>query len=115
MSPIELKQFHNFAKDFELDVLVEVHDEVELEVAIDVGASMIGVNQRDLKTFQVDQQRAVNMAPKIPSSVLRVAESGVKSRHDAQQLRDAGYHAILVGETLVTSTDISKTLGDLRV
>ncbi|NBO97284.1 MAG: indole-3-glycerol phosphate synthase TrpC [Actinobacteria bacterium] len=115
LSPIELKQFHNFAKDFELDVLVEVHDEVELEVAIDVGASMIGVNQRDLKTFQVDQQRAVNMAPKIPSSVLRVAESGVKSRQDAQQLRDAGYHAILVGETLVTSTDISKTLGDLRV
>ncbi|NDE69690.1 MAG: indole-3-glycerol phosphate synthase TrpC [Actinobacteria bacterium] len=115
LSPIELKQFHNFAKDFELDVLVEVHDEVELEVAIDVGASMIGVNQRDLKTFQVDQQRAVNMAPKIPSSVLRVAESGVKSRQDAQQLRNAGYHAILVGETLVTSTDISKTLGDLRV
>ncbi|NBP41460.1 MAG: indole-3-glycerol phosphate synthase TrpC [Actinobacteria bacterium] len=115
LSPIELKQFHNFAIDFELDVLVEVHDEPELEVAIDVGASMIGVNQRDLKTFSVDQQRAVNMAPKIPSSVLRVAESGVKSRHDAQQLRDAGYHAILVGETLVTSTDISKTLGDLRV
>ena len=76
---------------------------------------MIGVNQRNLKTFEVDQQRAVGLAKTIPSSVVRVAESGVRTRTDAQQLRDAGYHAVLVGESLVTSSNIAKTLNELRV
>lgn len=111
----ELKQFHSFATELNLDVLVEVHDELELEIALEIGASIVGVNQRDLKTFEVDQQRAVRMAAKIPSSVLRVAESGVKTRTDAQQLRDAGYHAVLVGESLVTADNIAKTLSELRV
>lgn len=111
----ELKQFHSFATELNLDVLVEVHDEPELEIALEIGASIVGVNQRDLKTFEVDQQRAVRMAAKIPSSVLRVAESGVKTRSDVQQLRDAGYHAVLVGESLVTADNIAKTLSELRV
>jgi indole-3-glycerol phosphate synthase len=76
---------------------------------------MIGVNQRNLKTFEVDQQRAVRIAKKIPSNVVRVAESGVRTRDDASQLRDAGYHAILVGESLVTSKNIAMTLDELRV
>lgn len=111
----ELKQFHSFAIELNLDVLVEVHDEPELEIALEIGASIVGVNQRDLKTFEVDQQRAVRMAAKIPSSVLRVAESGVKTRENAQQLRDAGYHAVLVGESLVTADNIAKTLSELRI
>lgn len=111
----ELKQFHSFATELNLDVLVEVHDEPELEIALDIGASIVGVNQRNLKTFEVDQQRAVRMAAKIPSSVLRVAESGVKTRENAQQLRDAGYHAVLVGESLVTADNIAKTLSELRI
>ena len=115
LDKVELEQFHSFAQELKLDVLVEVHDEAELELALEIGASIVGVNQRDLKTFEVDQQRAVRMAAKIPSSVLRIAESGVKTRKDAQQLRDAGYHAILVGESLVTADNIATTLSDLRV
>ena len=112
---VELTEFHNFALELGLDVLVEIHDEPELEQALEVGAKMIGVNQRNLKTFEVDQQRAVHIARKIPSNVVRVAESGVKTRQDALQLRDAGYHAVLVGETLVTSNNIATTLSELRV
>lgn len=92
-----------------------MHDEPELEIALNIGASMIGVNQRDLKTFEVDHQRAVRMAAQMPANVVRVAESGVRTRADAQSLRDAGYHAILVGESLVTSNDIATSLRELRV
>ena len=111
----ELSEFHKFASELGLDVLVEIHDEPELDLALEIGAKMIGVNQRNLKTFEVDQQRAVRIAKKIPSNVVRVAESGVRTRDDASQLRDAGYHAILVGESLVTSKNIAMTLDELRV
>jgi indole-3-glycerol phosphate synthase len=112
---VELAEFHKFASELGLDVLVEVHDEPELDLAFEAGAKMIGVNQRDLKTFEVDQQRAVRVAKEIPSSVVRVAESGVRTRDDALRLRDAGYHAVLVGESLVTSKNIATTLSELRV
>ncbi|MFZ9246411.1 MAG: indole-3-glycerol phosphate synthase TrpC [Ilumatobacteraceae bacterium] len=115
LNKVELAEFHNFALELGLDVLVEIHDEPELDLALEVGAKMIGVNQRNLRTFEVDQQRAVRIATKIPSSVVRVAESGVRTRDDALQLRDAGYHAVLVGESLVTSKSIAMTLDELRV
>ena len=115
LNKVELAEFHNFASELGLDVLVEIHDEPELDLALEIGAKMIGVNQRSLKTFEVDQQRAVRIAKKIPSSVVRVAESGVRTRDDALQLRDAGYHAVLVGESLVTSKSIAMTLNELRV
>ncbi|MFZ9600396.1 MAG: indole-3-glycerol phosphate synthase TrpC, partial [Ilumatobacteraceae bacterium] len=99
LNKVELAEFHNFALELGLDVLVEIHDEPELDLALEVGAKMIGVNQRNLRTFEVDQQRAVRIAKKIPGSVVRVAESGVRTRDDALQLRDAGYHAVLVGES----------------
>ena len=115
LNKLELAEFHNFASELGLDVLVEIHDEPELDLALEVGAKMIGVNQRNLRTFEVDQQRAVRIAKKIPGSVVRVAESGVRTRDDALQLRDAGYHAVLVGESLVTSKNIAMTLDELRV
>ena len=115
LNKVELAEFHNFALELGLDVLVEIHDEPELDLALEVGAKMIGVNQRNLRTFEVDQQRAVRIAKKIPGSVVRVAESGVRTRDDALQLRDAGYHAVLVGESLVTSKNIAMTLNELRV
>ena len=115
LNKFELAEFHNFALELGLDVLVEIHDEPELDLALEVGAKMIGVNQRNLRTFEVDQQRAVRIAKKIPGSVVRVAESGVRTRDDALQLRDAGYHAVLVGESLVTSKSIAMTLNELRV
>lgn len=99
----ELIGFHQLAVDIGLDVLVEIHDEAELEVALAAGATLVGVNQRDLVTFKVDHERAVRMGGVMPAGVVRVAESGVRGVDDAASLRAAGYHAILVGETLVTS------------
>ena len=75
---------------------------------------MIGVNQRNLVTFQVDHERAVRMGGVIPSGVVRVAESGVRGPDDAQSLRDAGYDAVLVGETLMTASDPVESLRSLR-
>jgi indole-3-glycerol phosphate synthase len=115
LSKSELSDFFNFAIELGLDALVEVHDENELASAIEIGATLIGVNQRDLHTFEVDHQRAVRMAKLMPSDVIRVAESGVKTRDDALSLRDAGYDAVLVGESLVTSDDISNSVRELRV
>lgn len=111
----QLRAFHELATSLGLDVLVEIHDEDELEGALDAEATMIGVNQRDLVTFSVDHQRAVRMAAVIPPNVVKVAESGVRDRADAQSLRNAGYHAVLVGESLVTSGDPAAAIADLRV
>lgn len=110
----ELAELHAFAVELGLDVLVEVHDEAELEVALRVGATLIGVNQRDLVTFQVDHERAVRVAAAIPDGAVKVAESGVRGRADAQALHAAGYDAVLVGETLVTSGDPAAAVADLR-
>jgi indole-3-glycerol phosphate synthase len=115
LSPAEVVIFHRLAIDIGLDVLVEIHDEVELDVALAAGATMIGVNQRDLMTFHVDHQRAVRVAGLIPDDVVKVAESGVRDASDARSLRDAGYHAVLVGESLVTAADPAAALGALRV
>ncbi|MBM3730376.1 MAG: indole-3-glycerol-phosphate synthase [Actinobacteria bacterium] len=115
LSESEMSAFHSVATKVGLDVLVEIHDEAELEVAIAVGATLIGVNQRDLATFAVDHERALRMASKMPPGVVRVAESGVRDAGDARNLRDAGYHAVLVGESLVTSGDVCASLRALRV
>ena len=111
----EITEFKKLADELGLDALVEVHDEPELEIALKIGATLIGVNQRDLKTFEVDHQRAVRMASQMPSNVVRIAESGVRTQADAKSLRDAGYHAVLVGESLVTAQNIATAVGDLRV
>ncbi len=113
LSDDELARFHELALGIGLDALVEIHDEAELERAIAVGATLIGVNQRDLVTFQVDQERAVRMAGVIPAGTVKVAESGVRGPADSTALRAAGYDAILVGETLVTSSDPAAAIADL--
>jgi indole-3-glycerol phosphate synthase len=114
LSASEMVSFHEVATSLGLDVLVEVHDERELEVALKANATMIGVNQRDLVTFQVDHERAVRMGGVIPAGVVRVAESGVRGPDDAQSLRDAGYDAVLVGESLVTASNPAESLRLLR-
>jgi indole-3-glycerol phosphate synthase len=108
-----LAEFHSLATDLGLDVLVEVHDESELEIALAVGATLVGVNQRDLVTFEVDHARAVRMAGVIPDDVVKVAESGVRGPADARALHAAGYHAVLVGESLVTSGDPAAAVAEL--
>ena len=111
----ELSRFHDLAVHIGLDVLVETHDERELECALNVGATIVGVNQRDLITFEVDHARAERMASLIPPTVVRVAESGVRNADDARRLRDAGYDAVLVGESIVTASDPVATVRDLKV
>lgn len=113
LEPVELVAFHALAVETGLDVLVEIHDESELEHALAANATLIGVNQRDLVTFQVDQQRALRMAGVIPDGAVKVAESGIRGAGDARSLRAAGYDAVLVGETLVTSGDPAAAIIDL--
>jgi indole-3-glycerol phosphate synthase len=110
----ELRDLHALAVEVGLDALVEIHDEAELHRAVAVGATLIGVNQRDLVTFEVDTARAVRMAPQMPPGVIRVAESGITGPADARLLAEAGYHAVLVGEHLVTSGDPAAGVGALR-
>lgn len=90
-----------------LDALVEVHNEKELDIALEVGAEIVGVNNRDLHTFEVDLQTSFALGSKIPDGVLKVAESGISDCLDAWRLRDAGFNAILVGETLVKASEDS--------
>ena len=96
-----------------LAALVEVHDEDELERALEAGAGLVGVNQRDLRTFAVDHERACALAARIPAGVLAVAESGIRDADDARRLADAGYDGILVGETLVRAEDRAAALRTL--
>lgn len=112
----EMSDLASLASELGLEVLVEVHDEAEVERAIaNVEVALVGVNQRDLVTFEVDQDRAVRVAGEIPEGVVKVAESGVTGRADAEALAGAGYEAVLVGEHLVTAENPSETLTDLRV
>jgi indole-3-glycerol phosphate synthase len=105
LSPTELPALLSVTERLGIDALVEVHDEAEAELALASGASIIGVNQRDLVTFEVDTDRAERVAKVLPSGVVRVAESGIRSADDARRLADAGFDAVLVGESLVTSSD----------
>lgn len=97
----ELTTFAHAAQSFALDVLCEVHNELELQRGLDAGCDLIGVNSRDLKTFHVDLATALQLAQKIPSHCLRVSESGIHSGADIARLRAAGYDAFLIGESLM--------------
>lgn len=110
----ELADFHALARELGLAALVEVHDEAELDRALAVGANLVGVNQRDLVTFQVDPERAVRVGKVIPGEVVGVAESGIKGPADATPLREAGFAAVLVGESVVTSGDPAAAVAALR-
>ena len=110
----ELSDFRALAVELGIDALVETHDEAEVERALAVGATLIGVNQRDLFTFEVDQERAVRVAAALPASGVRVADSGVRGAEDARALAAAGYDAVLVGESLVTSGDPGAAVQALR-
>ena len=115
LSNDELRSFHGLATELGLDVLVEVHDERELDRAAAVGATLIGVNQRDLSTFSVDRDLAAKLRPAMPEDAVTVAESGVRGRADAEALAAAGYDAVLVGESLVTSADPGAAVKELLV
>jgi indole-3-glycerol phosphate synthase len=105
LSEAELSSFLSVAHELTLDAVVEVHDEAELERALDAGAELVGVNQRDLTTFSVDAGRAARLVEKIPSEVVAVAESGIGGEDDVARLAEVGYQAVLVGESLIRAPD----------
>jgi indole-3-glycerol phosphate synthase len=105
LSEGELASFLEIASRLGLDCLVEVHDEHELRSALACGADLIGVNQRDLRTFEVDTDLALRLAAMIPEDVVAVAESGIRGPQDVSRLASVGFQGVLVGESLVTSID----------
>lgn len=113
LSPDELVRLGRAARSKGLDVLCEVHDHEELKRALDAGFDLIGVNTRDLKTFKVDLQTAFDLSSQFPASVVRVAESGIHTGEDIEQLRAAGYHAFLVGESLMRAESPGAALKEL--
>lgn len=110
----ELSTYLETASQVGIDALVETHADEELDRALAAGATLVGVNQRDLHTFTVDPERAVRLAERIPAGVVKVAESGVRGAEDALRLRRAGYDAVLVGESLVTAADPAAVLHAIR-
>ena len=101
LSQVELQVLARRAREHDLDVLCEVHEQEELKRAVDAGCNLIGVNSRDLKTFQVDLETSFRLADLIPKNALPVAESGIRSGEDIARLRAAGYQAFLIGEWLM--------------
>jgi indole-3-glycerol phosphate synthase len=110
LQPAELRALHDEAAERGLDVLVEVHDEAELAVALDAGAEIVGVNNRDLRDFTVEFERTFALLPGMPDGVLVVSESGIWSAEHLERLREAGVHAALVGERLMREADPAAAL-----
>jgi indole-3-glycerol phosphate synthase/phosphoribosylanthranilate isomerase len=109
-----LARLHAAARTRSLAVLVEAHDDAEIRRALAAGAEIVGVNARDLKTFAVDLPGMASLGALLPASVIRVAESGIRTRADVEALAAAGYGAFLVGETLLRAADPSHVLRELR-
>jgi indole-3-glycerol phosphate synthase len=109
----ELAGLARRARELQLDVLCEAHDEADLQQALDAGCDLVGVNARDLKTFAVDLQTLFRVAEKIPSGILAVGESGIQSGGDISRLRRAGYGAFLIGETLMRAERPGEALRQL--
>jgi indole-3-glycerol phosphate synthase len=110
---VELKVLHDHAARHGLDVLVEVHDVHELAIAIDAGARIIGVNNRNLRTLAVDVHASDELIARIPSEVIAVSESGLRTADDLRRLRTLGYGAFLIGERFMTAADPGKALVEL--
>lgn len=100
-----LRRLREYAARFGMAALVEVHDEEELAAALDSGAQVVGVNNRNLSTFECNIEVSLRLADRFPEGVIRVSESGIRTAEDVRRLRAAGYHAFLIGEHLMRSRD----------
>jgi indole-3-glycerol phosphate synthase len=105
-----LSDLRDEAHSMGLDVLCETHDREEMKRAVDLGFELIGVNSRDLRTFSVRTEVLIELVSELPQNVVRVAESGIRTAEDIATLREAGYHAFLVGEALMRQPDPAATL-----
>lgn len=110
-----IRKYKEVCDSIGLSALVEAYDEAEIESALAAGARMIGVNNRDLKTFAVDINNSLRLRRLVPADILFVAESGIKTSRDIQTLRDFGVDAVLIGETLMRSSDKGALLNEFRL
>ncbi len=113
LTTAELTRFRELAESFHMDALVEVHDESDLSKAIDSGAGIIGVNNRNLQDFSVTLDTSLRLAEKIPAVAFKISESGIHNATDIRTLVDAGYQAFLVGEHLMRSADPASAIREL--
>lgn len=109
-----LRRYIGICDTLGLSALVEAHTAAEMISALDAGARIVGVNNRDLKTFNVDLNTCIRLRPLVPKDILFVAESGIRNGEDIAQLRGAGVDAVLIGETLMRSTDKAAALAELK-
>jgi indole-3-glycerol phosphate synthase len=109
----ELLSLHQLTRALDMRALVEVHSEAELERALHVGPDIIGVNNRDLRTFRVDLETTARLRPLVPADVILVAESGVHTPDDVARLAEIGVDAMLVGESLVRAPDTGRKVREL--
>lgn len=113
LGPAKLRDYIGLAGRLGLDALVEVHEERELDQAANAGATLIGINTRDLKTFTMHPEMVQTLRPRMPSGAVVVAESGIQSREDIQRLAPLGVDAVLIGEALMTAPDPAAKIRDL--
>ena len=113
LTPHELTKLFRSAREAELDVLCEVHDAMELQRALDAGFDTIGVNNRDLHTFRVDLSTSLQLAELMPAGIMKISESGIDSGEDIARLRQAGFDAFLVGESLMRASSPGEALREL--
>lgn len=110
----QIRDYLQMGREMGMDVLVEVHDEKELEKSLKAQSSLIGINNRDLRDFSIDLQTTIRLRREIPTSIPVVSESGIKDRNDMQMLEKNGVTAVLVGETLMRSGDRAAALRQLK-
>ncbi len=113
LKPERLKELLRLSHELNMSCLVEVHNEAELEVALESGAMIIGINNRDLTTFTVDLTTTERLRPLIPQDRIVVSESGIKERSDVEKLRQWGVDAVLIGETLMSAPEIAAKMKEL--
>jgi indole-3-glycerol phosphate synthase len=113
LRPVEVKVLHDHASALDLDVLVEVHDATELDIAVDAGARIVGVNNRNLRTLAVDVTASEALVARIPKDIVAVSESGLRSASDLRRLADLGYRAFLIGERFMAAESPGEELKGL--
>ena len=114
LSEEKIKEFYDLAKSLEIDCLIEVHNEKELKKVVACGCDIIGINNRNLKTFDVDLNTTSKLAPLIPYEAVLVSESGMKDENDMKNVKEQGAEAVLIGETFMRSDNIKETMKQLR-
>jgi len=114
LSDPELKGLHDLGRGLGADVLVEVHDMAEMDRALEIEADIIGINNRNLRTFEVDLKTTEELAPEIPSDCLGISESGIRTREDVKFVTAQGIHCLLVGESLMKNEDPTAALRSLK-